>query len=212
MHGLCLQHARPISFKGISTRSCTNAYQMCSYPYWEGKASSGWGIISSRHIVNKKKKLKIPHTGLGKGSSTGNESCFLYVGKATDPVLSQIHRKRSSRLFRNRELSVQSIASLRWNCIMNQAKPKTPSNNAHKNLSCFGPVLGAACPVLKIWITPLPCDLAAQCLHVTTDDEVLYPRGQGWQAQLSDRCRVPGRAEALRQTNPFLPVQEAASL
>lgn len=67
------------------------------------------------------------------------KSCFLYVGSATEPVLSQLHRNCSKWLFTSGELSVQSITGVRCNCIMNQTKPKMPRNSTHTNLLCFGP-------------------------------------------------------------------------
>lgn len=36
-----LQHEMQSSSKAVSNRSCPSALQMCSYPCWEDKASSG---------------------------------------------------------------------------------------------------------------------------------------------------------------------------
>lgn len=54
--------------------------------------------------------------------------------------------------------------------------PKCQGPSHTKIAHVLGQVLGATCPVSKIWITPLPCDLTAQCLHVTIDDE-FWTRG-----------------------------------
>lgn len=127
------------------------------------------------------------------------KSCFLYVGSATEPVLSQLHRNCSKWLFTSGELSVQRIAGVRCNCIMNQTKPKMPRNITHTSLCVLDQVSGATCPVLRTWTAPLPCSLAAQCPRVRECRAEFCARGLRGErhrglAQLTARgSRAPGK-------------------
>lgn len=124
----------------------------------------------------RERKKKAAPCRRGEWSSGRKKSCFLYVGSATDPVLSQIHRKHSNQLFRSRELSVQSITSLSDNCIMNQTKPKMPSNKAHKNLSCFGPSVRCYLPHHYPANWPLSALILLQLVSFAPEGR----GGQGW--------------------------------
>lgn len=138
------------------------------------------------------------------------KSCFLYVGSATEPVLSQLHRNCSKWLFTSGELSVQRIAGVRCNCIMNQTKPKMPRNITHTNLSCFGLGFRSYLSCTKnLNSTPAlqPGCSVPTCQRV--QGRVLCPRAQGWEAQGFGTADCQGE-QSPRQASPVVPAQAAS--
>lgn len=127
------------------------------------------------------------------------KSCFLYLGSATEPVLSQLHRN-CSKLFTSGELSVQSITGVRCNCIMNQTKPKMPGNITHTNLLCFGPGMRSCLSCTKNLKSPpalWPGCSVPTCQRVQGQSPGLWGDRHRGLAELAARgSRAPGKQDS----------------